>query len=190
MVDGKLVPIGSPEEQNEPPALICFQTQPSEQIEDNRVTRRTWKALCAGERRWKRSGKGVVNREPRSIDVGTRPCYPVPVSYWFVRLYVRSNGCWQFIPFCWRANANGLAVFNCPPASYMTRNFGRRLFCLPPAFTLVSCSAYSSTQKMEVTCSSETLVGFQRTARRYIPEDRTLHNHNCENLKSYSEGVP
>jgi hypothetical protein len=30
------------------------------------------------------------------------------------------------------------------------------------------------------------LVDFQRTTRRYIPEDRTLHNHRCcENLKSY-----
>jgi hypothetical protein len=36
--------------------------------------------------------------------------------------------------------------------------------------------AYSSTLKMEVTCSSETSVDFQRTTRRYIPEERTLHN--------------
>jgi hypothetical protein len=28
-------------------------------------------------------------------------------------------------------------------------------------------------------------VGSQRTTRRYIREDRTLHNHPCENLKSY-----
>jgi hypothetical protein len=38
---------------------------------------------------------------------------------------------------------------------------------------------------MEATCSSETLVDFQRTSRRYIPEDSTLHDHRCENLKSY-----
>jgi hypothetical protein len=25
------------------------------------------------------------------------------------------------------------------------------------------------------------------TTRRYIPEDGTLHNHSCENLKSYKE---
>jgi hypothetical protein len=31
----------------------------------------------------------------------------------------------------------------------------------------------------------ETLVDFQRTTRRYIPEEGTLHNHRCENLKSY-----
>jgi hypothetical protein len=28
-------------------------------------------------------------------------------------------------------------------------------------------------------------VDFQRTTRRYIPEDGTLRNHRCENLKSY-----
>jgi hypothetical protein len=46
--------------------------------------------------------------------------------------------------------------------------------CLPPDFTLVSCSAYFSTLKMEAMCSSETSFGFRRTTRRYIPED-TLH---------------
>jgi hypothetical protein len=28
-------------------------------------------------------------------------------------------------------------------------------------------------------------IDFQGTTRRYVPEDRTLHNHRCENLKSY-----
>jgi hypothetical protein len=50
---------------------------------------------------------------------------------------------------------------------------------------LVSCPAYFSTLKMEVICSSETSVDFQRTTRRYIPEDSTLHNYRCENLKFY-----
>jgi hypothetical protein len=39
---------------------------------------------------------------------------------------------------------------------------------------------------MEATCSSETSVDFQRTALHYILEDRTLQNHLCENLKSYT----
>jgi hypothetical protein len=39
---------------------------------------------------------------------------------------------------------------------------------------------------MEATCYSETSVDFQRFTRRYIPEDITLHNHRCENLKSYT----
>jgi hypothetical protein len=37
---------------------------------------------------------------------------------------------------------------------------------------------------MAVICSSETSVDTQRTTWRYIPEDGTLHNHCCENLKS------
>jgi hypothetical protein len=47
---------------------------------------------------------------------------------------------------------------------------------LPPAFTLGSCSAYSSTLKMEAICSSETSVHFQRTIQRYIPENSTLQS--------------
>jgi hypothetical protein len=39
---------------------------------------------------------------------------------------------------------------------------------------------------MEATCSSEESVDIQRTTRRYIPEDKTLHNHRCEDLKSYN----
>jgi hypothetical protein len=43
----------------------------------------------------------------------------------------------------------------------------------------------SSTLKMEAICSSETSVASQQTTRRHIPEDDTLHNNRCENLKSY-----
>jgi hypothetical protein len=57
---------------------------------------------------------------------------------------------------------------------------------LASSFTLVSCWACSSTLKREAICSSETSVHFLRTTRRYIPEDRTRHNHRCENLKSYN----
>jgi hypothetical protein len=39
---------------------------------------------------------------------------------------------------------------------------------------------------MEAICSSETSVETQLTTRRHIPEDDTLHNHRCENLKSYT----
>jgi hypothetical protein len=38
---------------------------------------------------------------------------------------------------------------------------------------------------MEAICSSETSVATQQTTRRHIQEDDTLHNHRCENLKSY-----
>jgi hypothetical protein len=47
-------------------------------------------------------------------------------------------------------------------------------------------AAYSSTVKMEVTCPSETSVDFHRTTQRYIQEDRILHKHCFENVKSNS----
>jgi hypothetical protein len=58
------------------------------------------------------------------------------------------------------------------------------LFWLPPDCLLV-LAEISSTLKMEAICSSETSVETQRTTRRHIPEDDILHNHRCENLKSY-----
>jgi hypothetical protein len=39
---------------------------------------------------------------------------------------------------------------------------------------------------MEAISSFETSVATQQTTRRHIPEDDTLHNHRCENLKSYN----
>jgi hypothetical protein len=50
---------------------------------------------------------------------------------------------------------------------------------------LVLAKIISSTLKMEAIYSSETSVATQQTTRRLIPEDDTLHNHRCENLKSY-----
>jgi hypothetical protein len=37
----------------------------------------------------------------------------------------------------------------------------------------------------QLTCSSNMVADVQWTTWRYFPEDRTLHNHQCENLKSY-----
>jgi hypothetical protein len=51
---------------------------------------------------------------------------------------------------------------------------------------LRSCLAYSSTLKMEVTHSSESLVDFQWATWCFIPEDRTLHDHPSENLHRIS----
>jgi hypothetical protein len=50
---------------------------------------------------------------------------------------------------------------------------------------LVFCLFYSSALKMKMTCSAETSVDFQRTTRRYIAEERTLHYHRCQNLTFY-----
>jgi hypothetical protein len=86
-----------------------------------------------------------------------------------------------------------------------------RCLFLPSAFTMVSYPAYSSTLLMEAICASETSVDFQRTTRlisqkialfittavrtsdptrHYILEDRTLHNHRCEDLRSYTALYP
>jgi hypothetical protein len=39
---------------------------------------------------------------------------------------------------------------------------------------------------MEAIRSFEASGATQRTTRRHIPEDDTLHKHRCENLKSYT----
>jgi hypothetical protein len=43
-----------------------------------------------------------------------------------------------------------------------------------------------STLKMEAIFSSETSVETHWTTLRHIPEDGTLHNDRCENLKPYT----
>jgi hypothetical protein len=57
-----------------------------------------------------------------------------------------------------------------------------------PEISVKACGkqnlAYSSTLKMEATCSSETPPDLQRTTRLFTPEDRTLHDHCSENLIS------
>jgi predicted metal-binding protein len=55
----------------------------------------------------------------------------------------------------------------------------------PATCLLVGLLDFSSTLKMEALCSSETSVATQVATRRHIPEDDTLHNHRCKNLKSY-----
>jgi hypothetical protein len=96
---------------------------------------------------------------------------------------------WLHSNYTWRTvQVKKLLIMQFPPTSYnLKSSIG---VCLPPAFTLVSCSAYCSTLKMEAICSSETLVDFKRITLRYIPVDSTLHNHRCENLKSYDYSIP
>jgi hypothetical protein len=51
-----------------------------------------------------------------------------------------------------------------------------------PAF-LVSYLPYSSTLKMKEACSPQRSAGFQMTILRCIPEDRTIRNNCCWDLK-------
>jgi hypothetical protein len=39
---------------------------------------------------------------------------------------------------------------------------------------------------MKAEYSCETSVGFERTTRRFVPEDRPLHNNHCENFQPYN----
>jgi hypothetical protein len=43
---------------------------------------------------------------------------------------------------------------------------------------------------MEAASTSETLVNFFQTTRRYNPEDSHLRTHRRENLKSYLVDIP
>jgi hypothetical protein len=76
---------------------------------------------------------------------------------------------WQYTEYC-LLGSNAV----CNPFKD-NRRFGgtyhlHLLLCLSLASTLVSFSAYYSTLKTEVICSSETSVEFQRTTWRYIPK--------------------
>jgi hypothetical protein len=84
----------------------------------------------------------------------TRPVTKNPVNYFMRRPTV--NSCNINKPICeiWGSHSGGYEEFAC--------------------FMLVSCLACYSTLKMEVRCSSETLVDFHRDIWHYIPEDRTL----------------
>jgi hypothetical protein len=52
---------------------------------------------------------------------------------------------------------------------------------------LLSCLVFSSTVKEVVICSSDMMVDFKWNIQCYIPEDITLHNHCCENLKPHEQ---
>jgi hypothetical protein len=105
------------------------------------------------------------------------------------RLLLKSTICWD-ITLCSPLRVNGrfAGTYRLHLQGWKinrARNQSESNLCLPPTFMLVSCSAYSSALKMEAICSSGTSVDSQRTTRGYIPEDGTLHNHRCENRKSY-----
>jgi hypothetical protein len=103
------------------------------------------------------------------------PWYPVLVSYWFA--WWPGGSQWVLaVQFCPIGEPTGTEF--CSSISFLfpikSKIPAGRLLCLPPAFTLVSCSAYFSTLKVEATCSSEMSVDFQWTTWCYIPEDSTL----------------
>jgi hypothetical protein len=61
----------------------------------------------------------------------------------------------------------------------------RRIIGPESVWDITPCSPLKVNRRFGGTCSSEMSVDTQRTTRQYNPEDRTLHNHLGENLKSY-----
>jgi hypothetical protein len=106
----------------------------------------------------------------------------IPLEYFALFLQLRMT------PFpCSKQGPNWEA--NRPTTSLEIRSFyGIRRFVtvfvflrhmrLAVRFLLVSCLAYSANLKMKAICSSG------RSVLRYNPEDHTLHDSRCENLKS------
>jgi hypothetical protein len=56
---------------------------------------------------------------------------------------------------------------------------------LSTCFKQISCFLFLWLWRWMWSIYSEMSVHLQQTTRRYIPEDRTLYNHRCDNLKSY-----
>jgi hypothetical protein len=63
-------------------------------------------------------------------------------------------------------------------------SFCFKQICLPPAFTLIFLLGLFFDHEDGGDMFLRNIFDFQRTTRSYIPEDRTLHKHRCENLKS------
>jgi hypothetical protein len=96
-------------------------------------------------------------------------------AFWVYEMNVYKSVHWE------RYSLKSIIFWDMTPCSLLSCN---RRFCLPPACLLVLAEIISSTLEMEAICSSETSVATQRTTRRHVPEDDTLHNHRCGNLKS------
>jgi hypothetical protein len=72
-----------------------------------------------------------------------------------------------------------------PPSS--KQETGNRIL-LGPCFILISCLAYFSDLMMMAICSSETSVDVHQATLFWAPDDRNLHSHRWEDLKSTSNG--
>jgi hypothetical protein len=109
------------------------------------------------------------------LEKDTDPFINTYLQYFYLELFYLKNSVF-------------LDITPCSPLK-VNRRFGG-IYRLHPAefafpFTLVYLSTYSFIRKLKAICSSEASICLQRATRSYIPENSTLRNHRCENLKSY-----
>jgi hypothetical protein len=71
-------------------------------------------------------------------------------------------------------------IMPCSPLK-VNRRFGKNVASI---FSKKPAQREGSSKQSSAVCSSETPINFQRTTRCYIPEDKILHNHGCENFIS------
>jgi hypothetical protein len=104
--------------------------------------------------------------------------YSVGFEFLRAAVVMKSSVLWDIRP-CSPLKVNryfgGTCRFHLQSRRISQERNGREAGSKQRYFTLLSCLTYSSILKMKATCSSETSVDIQRTTRRYIPEDRTLH---------------
>jgi hypothetical protein len=75
-----------------------------------------------------------------------------------------------------------------PCTSERTRRFGgihHPICSFPPASVGLLLDLLLNSEDICLPYSSETLVGFRQTTRRYVPQDKALRNHRCHNLNPY-----
>jgi hypothetical protein len=72
-----------------------------------------------------------------------------------------------------KANRRFGGTYRLHPQGRKVSRARNQQLCLPPAFTLVSCSVYSPTLKMEAICSSETSVRIYQDTVSYPTAVRT-----------------
>jgi hypothetical protein len=79
------------------------------------------------------------------------------------------------VTLCSRAEVNRCILEECNASIFRVQEHAKQ--------EISSCLAYSSTLKIQVECSSRTLINFWQNKQCHTPKHSTLQNHHCKNLK-------
>jgi hypothetical protein len=113
------------------------------------------------------------------------PVHYSPIISSFLAMYSELMTASLYKPYLTMKSIIFWDMMPCSPLSF-NRRFGGTYRKQLAIFLLAGfAETISSTLKMEAICFSETSVETQRTTRRHVPEDDTLYNHHCEDVKSY-----